>query len=126
VDRGVNTFLAEKKIIIVPEIREAHRNEVRFVDGTSMKVRTVVLATGYRFEMPFLPPLVPRSRQGFPIVMHGLHEELPNVYFIGLPCAVRLDSHFIHGIAADAPILARDIAANLALRPEFSDTMRSL
>jgi hypothetical protein len=51
-----------------------------------------VAATGYRFERPFLAP----EAAGAP----GLH-------LVGAPCAHRLASEFLYGIADDAQKVAR-------------------
>jgi putative flavoprotein involved in K+ transport len=67
----------------------------------------IVLATGYRFATPYLPPSVGGAPAG-----HGLAKDCqsvswPGLYFVGTPCAATLSSEFLRGIARDALRVAR-------------------
>ena len=70
---------------------------------------TVVLATGYRFEMPFLPKEVIRASFGHPVADECQSRSSPGLFFLGTPCARGLSSEFLRGIASDAPVLARRV-----------------
>ena len=69
----------------------------------------VVLATGYRFSMPFLPSDVARAPAGHPLADRGESCSWPGLYFVGMPCSQSVGSEFLHGIAADAPVVAERI-----------------
>jgi hypothetical protein len=83
------------------------------VDGSEADVDVIVCATGYRFEMPFLPAGIPRARQGYPLAVRGECAGWQGLFVLGTPCAVRADSQFIHGVVADAHVVANSIAKRL-------------
>jgi putative flavoprotein involved in K+ transport len=115
IDRGFNQHVAARNILVKPQIARLDGRNVSFVDGSMSPVDVIVFATGYRFDMQFLPREIPRSAQGYPLVEHGECRGWPGLFVIGVPCAFRADSQFIHGIAADAPVVARCIARRLGL-----------
>ena len=88
--------------------------EARFQNGARAVFDTVVLATGYRVSMPFLPRQVARSEQGFPIARDGQSVTWPGLFFLGSPCASGVYSQFIHGITQDARRIAQSIRRRLA------------
>ena len=47
--------------------------------------------------------------QGYPLVQRSESPELPNLFFLGIPCAFGADSHFLHGMARDAQAVAATI-----------------
>src|SRR5262249_16664619 len=111
-DLGFRKFLKEGKIKIHPEIVSLENNEVVFVDGSKEKFDVLVFATAYRYERPFLSiPLRHWAKTTTPLTRsQGESVNCENLYFIGTPCAVRLTSSLIRGIACDAPVIARSIA----------------
>lgn len=74
----------------------------------SGEIRTIVWATGYRPEYPWLqvPVLDAKGR----IIHHGGVTPVPGLYLIGAPFLRRRKSSFIDGAGDDA----RDLAAHLA------------
>ena len=66
----------------------------------------MIAATGYRFEMPFLPTEVPRTPAGHPLADEGESRAWPGLFFIGVPCCRTLVSEFLRGIGKDAPAIA--------------------
>ena len=113
IDRGFGTFVSRGYITLRPDIARVDGHRVRFVDGSETDVDVIVCATGYRFEMPFLPAGIPRARQGYPLAVRGECAGWPGLFVLGTPCAVRADSQFIHGAAADAHVIANSIAKRL-------------
>jgi NADH dehydrogenase FAD-containing subunit len=113
IDRGFNEHVARGNISVKPGIARVDERSVHFADRSRLPVDVIVFATGYRFEMRFLPKEIPRSTQGYPLLEHGQCKGWPGLFVLGVPCALRADSHFIHGIAADAPVIARQIACRL-------------
>jgi putative flavoprotein involved in K+ transport len=100
-----------------PLVEVAHRGVV-FADGSVESFDLIVLATGYRYRTPFLPPEVERTPDGRPCVRGGESVNWPGLYFAGLDCGLRLSSGTLRGIAKDAPILAAKVAARIrALDP---------
>lgn len=114
IDRGFNKHVAQRNIVVKPRIARVDGRNVHFADHSLSPVDVIVFATGYRFEMHFLPEEIPRSAQGYPLLEHGECRGWPGLFVVGTPCALRADSHFIHGMAADAAVVARKIARRLA------------
>jgi hypothetical protein len=76
----------------------------------------IVAATGYRYETPFLPAEVVRAPGGHPLTERCESPDWPGLFFVGAPCARKLDSEFLRGIASDAEFVARQIAQRTRLR----------
>jgi putative flavoprotein involved in K+ transport len=80
----------------------------RELDLGSRRIATVIWATGYRREYPWLhaPAL---DDAGELVHRHGI-TEVPGLYALGLRFQRRRSSHFIGGVGADAAFLAGLIA----------------
>lgn len=112
IDRGFGTFLRQGRIDVRPGVRTASERLVTFTDGSSAEVDLIVLATGYRPDMPFLPDGMARGSNDRPAVRRAQSVAWPGLFFLGLPCASTPGSHFIHGITEDAQTVARTIAGH--------------
>ncbi len=114
---GVNDhfarFHAEGRIVVFPELVRLRGRTAQFADDARFVCDVVVLATGYRFDMRLLHFDLHLSRQGYPLLRCGESETVKDLFFIGIPCAFRPDSQFIHGMARDATVLADIVAARL-------------
>lgn len=113
VDNGFTALLKAGHIKVLPEVVACREKVVFFVNGVTLRPDLVVLATGYRFEMPFIPSEIPRGLQGYPLVRGGKLPQFPGVFFVGIPCAFRADSHFVHGAREDANTVSELIAVQL-------------
>jgi putative flavoprotein involved in K+ transport len=111
VDRGFSEYRQQRLLDTRPMIRDIEKRRVTFEDGSSADADVIVFATGYRFDMPFLPSELPRRYQGIPHLRRGESVAWPGLFFLGVPCASSAGSHFVHGIAADAPVVAKRIAS---------------
>lgn len=65
------------------------------------KVRTVIWATGYRPKFDWIQDL-PVERHGWPVTVRGAVEQLPGLYFVGMPFQYALTSGLIGGMGRDA------------------------
>jgi dimethylaniline monooxygenase (N-oxide forming) len=81
------TFIAHvsyQRIGIKPGVADVDGTTVRFADGTSLEIDTVIAATGYHLDLPFLAknvaPVVERQLQAFRRIVHP---DWPGLYFIG-------------------------------------------
>jgi cation diffusion facilitator CzcD-associated flavoprotein CzcO len=117
VDRGFKKLVAQGRITVVPEIMEVKGKRVSFVDESCFDTEIIIFATGYKFGMAFIPKSLRRGRQGHPLVVQGKCAELPNVFFVGTPCAFQWDSVFIHGMANDARRVALAVEKIIRTRP---------
>jgi putative flavoprotein involved in K+ transport len=112
-ERGFRKFTQNGMIKVCGQVKQFAGNEAEFVDGSRQSFDAVVLATGYRFNMPFLPADVARASGGQPLADRGESRSWKGLYFIGIPCGRTVASEFLHGMAADAPRLARRISDRL-------------
>ncbi|MFI1886861.1 flavin-containing monooxygenase [Streptomyces jumonjinensis] len=101
-----------------PDRREmftgADGTELRWADGRSEHVDTVVLATGYRPALEYLRPLGALDRRGTPRQRHGLSTSHPGLAFMGLEGQHTILSTALHGVGADAEHVARTLRRQVA------------
>jgi hypothetical protein len=113
-DRGFARLRDEGRIVVRPDLAGlAPGGQARFSDGSGGTFGAVVAATGYTFATPFLPPEIERAPAGHLVARHNESVSWPGLYVVGGPCANRPDSEFLRGIARDAPLVARAIAARV-------------
>jgi cation diffusion facilitator CzcD-associated flavoprotein CzcO len=73
------------RILVKPNIERIDGSTVRFVDGTSAEVDTIVWCTGYKITFPFLDESVlGTAGNHVPLYRRVVHPERPGLYFIGL------------------------------------------
>jgi putative flavoprotein involved in K+ transport len=106
-DLGFSQFRRQGLITVRPAVTRFEGAAAVFADGARQEFDVVVLATGYRFVVPFLPPEVARAPAGHPLADEGESRSWPGLYVVGLPCARTLASEFLRGIRDDAPVVAR-------------------
>jgi putative flavoprotein involved in K+ transport len=113
-NRGFQGFRQAGAIEVRGAVRRFVGKHAEFVDGKTGEFDFVVLATGLRFETPYLPPEVSRTSAGYPQAAGGESRSWPGLYFIGFPCSRSLASEFLRGISRDAPVVADRIQQRLA------------
>lgn len=113
IDRGFSDHLAQGRIQIRGGLTRLQDGVAHFAAGPSEPADILVLATGYSFSTPFLPPEVAREPAGHPRTANGESQSWPGLFFIGFPCARTLASEFLRGMAEDAPAIAECIALML-------------
>lgn len=114
-NNGYRRFVAKGQIREVPEATQVTGKVVNFLDGSREEVDVIVAATGYRYQTPFLPAEVGRAPGGHPLTERCESPDWPGLFFVGAPCARKLDSEFLRGIASDAEFVARQIAQRTRL-----------
>jgi dimethylaniline monooxygenase (N-oxide forming) len=68
-----------------PNIERLDGDRVRFSDGSSEQIDTIVYCTGYRISFPFLAPdVVDTAHNRVPLFRRVVHADRPGLYFIGL------------------------------------------
>ena len=68
-----------------PGIERLEDHEVRFTDGSTEAIDTIVYCTGYRISFPFLPPDVIEARDNeLPLYRMVVPPELDGLFFIAL------------------------------------------
>jgi putative flavoprotein involved in K+ transport len=112
-DRGFSSLRRAGKIAVVGAPARIERGRVVLVDGSAVEVDRVVLATGYRFDVPFVPPEVARATAGHLRARRGESVSWPGLFVVGAPCAARVNSEFLRGMAVDAEVVAQAIARRI-------------
>ena len=68
-----------------PGIESVKGQDVRFVDGTSETFDSVIVATGYHVDLPFLAPqLRPLDGHKLGLFLRVVHPANPGLYFVGM------------------------------------------
>ncbi|NJP51617.1 NAD(P)/FAD-dependent oxidoreductase [Streptomyces sp. SBST2-5] len=100
-----------------PLFTEADGSELRWPDGRREKVDAIVLATGYRPDLPYLADLDGAlDAEGNPRHREGIAVGVPGLAFTGLEWQRSLSSNSLRGVGRDAGRVARHLAAYLAGR----------
>lgn len=89
---------------------------VRWDDGTTESVDAVVLATGYRPDVGYLPR-VALAADGWPEHHRGVSSTVPGLGFVGLPGQTGIASATLRGVGPDARRVVRHLTRRLAPGP---------
>lgn len=112
-EKGFREYRQAGLISVRGPVDRFEGSQAKFADGSEGQFDVVVLATGFRFSMPFLPEEVARASGGQPLADQGESRSWPGLYFVGIPCSRTVASEFLHGMAADAPRVAERIRRQL-------------
>ncbi|MDN5925642.1 MAG: NAD(P)-binding domain-containing protein [Hyphomicrobiales bacterium] len=78
------SHIAWERIKVKPGIERAEGNAVFFTDGSQETVDSIIAATGYLTDLPFLPQgTSPLDGTRLSLYNRVVHPSLPNVFFIG-------------------------------------------
>jgi thioredoxin reductase len=79
------SHIAWKRIAVKPGIEKVEGQQVTFSDGTTQTFDSVIAATGYRTEYPYLAPdMAPLAGTRPALYNRVVHPSIPGLYFIGL------------------------------------------
>ena len=109
IDLGFREFCKAGKVAVQGEVERFIGKRTIFADGSVAEFGAVILATGYRYEMPFLPQGVARNPNGIPLTHECESRTHPGLYFVGIPCGRAISSEFLRGISKDSLVAARKI-----------------
>jgi putative flavoprotein involved in K+ transport len=95
--------------------RPRHRSMFRRLDGTTAswadgstdRVDTIILATGYRPDLPYLQGLGALDGAGRPHHRHGVSTTVPGLGFVGLEYQRSISSATLRGVGRDAQTVLR-------------------
>jgi putative flavoprotein involved in K+ transport len=98
----------------LPELRDGYEaNVILDLDLKSAGIKSVIWATGYRFDFD-LVKLPVFDQDGYPVQKRGV-TEYPGLYFVGLPFLHTVKSGLLAGVGDDAAHVASAIAASTSL-----------
>jgi putative flavoprotein involved in K+ transport len=86
---------------------------VRWPDGTREHVDTIVLGTGYRPALHFLPPEA-FEPDGWPAHRRGVSRTVPGLGYIGVPGQTGVASAMLRGVGPDAAHVVRRLRQQLS------------
>lgn len=92
----------------------AEGRTVTWPDGGTEEVDAILLATGYRPDLPYLTGLKALDAAGRPLHRDGASLRHPRLAFVGLEWQRCLSSNALRGVGRDAARAARRLAAHLA------------
>lgn len=81
------TFMAHvsyRRITVQPGVADVEGTTVRFDDGSTAEVDTIIAATGYEIDLPFLSDAVsPVHERRLDAYQRVVHPDRPGLYFVG-------------------------------------------
>lgn len=101
--------LEQAGVARVPRLAGTRHGQPLLTDGRILPVRTVVWATGYGPGLDWIRDL-PVEEGGWPVTVRGAVEQLPGLYFVGMPFQFALTSALVGGVGRDADYVAACIA----------------
>lgn len=82
-------------------------------DGTIHQADALIFATGFRPNLEFLAQLPVADRQGRVLQRNGVANQVPGLYFVGLPKQRNFASATLRGVGADAGYLMPQLLRHL-------------
>jgi dimethylaniline monooxygenase (N-oxide forming) len=126
------SHIAYRRVEVKPGIDHIEGQTIFFTDGTSGEFDTLVAATGYLIDIPFLPPEVLDIGEGrVPLFKRVVPVDWPGLYFIGL---IQYQGPFFKAFDAQARWIAAvesdecdlpskpDMAAEIASKEAYNRT----
>lgn len=109
-DRNIDS-LKKRGIRIVPRLTSASGAEARFADGTSVNIRTVIWAIGYRDDSDWVDIPEAKSADGAFLQSSGI-SPVEGLYYVGRPWQRNRASALIMGAGPDAEAVVHQIVAD--------------
>jgi len=85
-------------------------DQVVWADGTEEHVDTIIFATGYRPNLPYLKDLGALDATGMPLHKRGISLTHPGLAYLGVEFQRSFSSNTLRGVARDAQYVVRAIA----------------
>lgn len=86
---------------------------VLWPDGTAQQADALIFATGFRPNLEVLARLPVADQQGRVLQRNGVADQLPGLYFVGLPKQRNFASATLRGVGADAGYLMPQLLRHL-------------
>jgi putative flavoprotein involved in K+ transport len=93
----------------LPRLKGTRDGQPLTDEGHAIPVSTVIWATGYQPDFGWIQGL-PTDEDGWPLTLRGAVEQLPGLFFVGMPFQYGLTSGLVGGVGRDAEHVAGLIA----------------
>jgi putative flavoprotein involved in K+ transport len=94
-----------------PMFTRSDGDHVVWTDGTREHVDTVILATGYRPNLPYLNGLGALDNTGMPLHKRGISLTHPGLAYLGVEFQRSFSSNTLRGVSRDAQYVVRALAS---------------
>ncbi|OZM80179.1 NAD(P)/FAD-dependent oxidoreductase [Pseudonocardia sp. MH-G8] len=101
----------------MPLFTDIDGTSLTWPDGRAEQVDTVLLATGYRPDLPYLTDLGALDEHGLPLQVRGLSTSHPGLGYVGLEWQRSLASATLRGVGRDAGYVVRRLLRNGSALP---------
>lgn len=106
--RNTRKEIEEAGVILAPKLAGMHAGKPQLEDGQCLSVNCIIWATGFKPDYDWVDlPIFDHG--GYPIHSEGLVNDIPGLYFIGLPFQRGLSSVFLGGVGKDAEFITNKI-----------------
>jgi putative flavoprotein involved in K+ transport len=95
----------------LPRVKGTNDGYPLFEDNSTLKVKTIIWATGYRPDFSWIDGRV-TGETGWPLTTRGISLLKNGLYFVGMPFQFGLTSGLVGGVGRDAGFVARHIRQN--------------
>ncbi|MCF6409646.1 flavin-containing monooxygenase [Pseudalkalibacillus salsuginis] len=101
--------LAEGKPDQLPMFTSFYTDGVIWPDGKREPVDTVIFATGYQVNLPYLKPIGALDSEGIPLQVAGISTSVPGIHYVGLEGQRSFSSATLRGVGPDAQFVVKRI-----------------
>jgi putative flavoprotein involved in K+ transport len=109
--RARRAEIARAGVIFTPRMSGVQSGQPRLEDGRILSTEGVIWATGFQPDYRWINlPVV--DEHGYPLHTRGVVQNIPGLYFIGLPFQTGLSSSLLGGVGKDAAYIAAQVSRN--------------
>ncbi|MGP4082549.1 flavin-containing monooxygenase [Pseudalkalibacillus sp. R45] len=101
--------IAARKPDQLPMFTSFYSDGVIWSDGKREVVDTVIFATGYQVNLPYLKPIGALDSEGIPLQVAGISTSVPGIYYVGLEGQRSFSSATLRGVGPDAQFVVKRI-----------------
>jgi putative flavoprotein involved in K+ transport len=106
--RATRQEIASAGVALAPRVSGMKSGKPQLEDGRILNVQAVIWATGLRPDYHWID-LPVFDEHGSPRHWRGIVQDMPGLYFLGLPFQTALSSSLLGGVGADAAYIAGQI-----------------
>jgi putative flavoprotein involved in K+ transport len=109
--RATRQEIESAGVELAPRVSGVVSGKPQLEDGRILPVQAIIWATGFRPDYHWID-LPVFEEYGSPRHSRGIVQDMPGLYFLGLPFQTALSSSLLGGVGADAALIAGQITHN--------------